>query len=57
LIELGFKEYADSFRAAGEPRLWPTLKKKRDGYGSDFGKWYQRFNRKYVTTESYSGPF
>ena len=51
LIELGFKEYVDSLRAAGEPRLWPALKKKRDGYGSDLGKWYQRFNRKFVTTE------
>jgi integrase len=51
LIDLGFKEYVDSLRAAGEPRLWPALKKKRDGYGSDLGKWYQRFNRKFVTTE------
>ncbi|MGZ8473460.1 MAG: site-specific integrase [Candidatus Deferrimicrobiaceae bacterium] len=52
LIELGFKEYVDSIRAAGEPRLWSALKKKkRDGYGSDLGKWYQRFNRKFVTTE------
>ena len=30
-------------------RLWGKLIKKRDGYSQDFGKWYQRFNRKYVT--------
>jgi integrase len=49
LLELGFKEYVDALRKKEESRLWPALKKKRDGYGMDFGKWFGRFNRIYVT--------
>jgi integrase len=52
LLELGFKQYVEGLRKKGEPRLWPALKKGRDGYGHAFGKWYQGFNRRYVTTEA-----
>ena len=49
LIELGLKEYVDTLRDSGKARLWENLTKGRDGYSHDLGKWYQRFNRKYVT--------
>lgn len=49
LIELGFLEYVKSLQARGAVQLWPNLKKKRDGYSQDFGKWYQRFNRREIT--------
>ena len=49
LIEIGFMRYVDELRRLNRPRLWGKLTKKRDGYSQDFGKWYQRFNRKYVT--------
>jgi integrase len=50
LLELGFKEYAEGLRGKGAVRLWPALRKGRDGYGHAFGKWFQGFNRRYVTT-------
>jgi len=52
LIELGFLEYVKTVQARGTVQLWPNLKKKRDGYAQDFGKWFQRFNRREVTKEA-----
>lgn len=55
LLDLGFGKYVDAMRRAtpekrkGVTRLWPNLKMKRGGFGDDFSKWYQRWNRKYVT--------
>jgi integrase len=49
LMDLGIKEYVEALRADGKVRLWENLKKKRDGYAQDFGRWFQRFNRRYVT--------
>ena len=49
LIELGFLQYVEKMRAQGESRLWPNLQRKREGYGQDFSRWYQRWNRRYVT--------
>ena len=49
LIRLGFLDYINGLMDTKQPRLWGKLTKKRDGYSQDFGKWYQRFNRKYVT--------
>ncbi|MFS8159545.1 MAG: tyrosine-type recombinase/integrase [Candidatus Roizmanbacteria bacterium] len=49
LVELGLIKYVDSQRASGKTRLWENLKKGRDGYSHDFGKWYQRFNRQEIT--------
>lgn len=45
LIDLGFLEYVKALQAKGAVRLWPNLKKGRDGYSHAFGKWYQGFNR------------
>jgi integrase len=47
LIELGFLKYVE---ALTHERLWPELKRGRDGYSDSFGKWYQRLNRGYVTS-------
>ncbi|MRR53306.1 MAG: site-specific integrase [Deltaproteobacteria bacterium] len=51
LITLGFLDYVEQIRVQGKPRLWENCILKRDGYSQDFGKWYQRFNRKYITQE------
>lgn len=48
LISLGFLKYCQSLK---HDRLWPNLKKGRDGYSSLFGKWFQRFNRQYITKD------
>lgn len=48
LIELGFLGYVES---VDHERLWPNLKKGRDGYSDAFGKWFQRFNRKVITED------
>lgn len=51
LVRLGLLEHVERMRAEGHPRLWMNLKCKRDGYSHDFSKWYQRFNRKYITQD------
>ncbi|MBT0652906.1 site-specific integrase [Geomobilimonas luticola] len=52
LLKDGLLEYVENMRKGGQVRLWPNLIKRRDGYSHDFGKWYQRFNRKYVTDDT-----
>lgn len=51
LLELGFMKYVENIRRSEIDRLWPNLIRKRDGYSHDFGKWFQRFNRKHVTKD------
>lgn len=52
LCELGFLEYVKKVREAGCPRLWMNLKRREaDGYGSAYGKVFQRFNRKHITAD------
>jgi integrase len=52
LIELGLIKYVESMRDAGQPRLWMNLSYIRlHGYTNTFGKWYQRYNRDYVTED------
>lgn len=51
LIELGLLEHVELMRDAGNERVWANLVCKRDGYGHDFGKWYQRFNRQHITRD------
>ena len=47
LIKLGFLKYVEKVK---HDRLWPELEKGRDGYSDAFGKWYQRLNRGYITS-------
>ncbi len=52
LIELGLIKYVDAMRNAENPRLWMNLSYIHlHGYTNTFGKWYQRFNREYVTDD------
>lgn len=52
VLGLGFISYVEELRAQKKPRLWMNLNRREaDGYGSAFGKWYQRFNRENVTTD------
>ena len=47
LIGLGFLKYVEKVK---HDRLWPELERGRDGYSDAFGKWYQRLNRGYITS-------
>ena len=49
LVRLGFLRYVEQLRQKNIKRLWGKLLRKRDGYSQDYGKLYQRFNRKYIT--------
>ena len=52
LIGLGLLEYVEQGRVGGRPRLWMNLQRRdADGYGSAYGKVFQRFNRKCITTD------
>ncbi len=50
LIRRGFLGYVEELRKQKQTRLWERLVNRRDGYSTDYGKWYQNFNRKYITT-------
>jgi integrase len=52
LIELGFIMYYQNMKESGHPRLWMNLSYIHlHGYTNTFGKWYQRYNRDYVTDD------
>lgn len=51
LVEIGFLEYVQQLRNSGSERLWPNLKRKRDGYSQSVGRWFQYHNRKHITTD------
>ena len=52
LIDLGLIEYVDNTRKLRVPRVWMNLTwMDVHGYSNGFGKWYQRFNRAYVTED------
>jgi len=39
-------------KSQNSERLWSNLNwRKEDGYGNAFGKWFQRFNRQYVSKD------
>ena len=43
LIKLGLVEFVDKLRKKGEVRLFPELKKGRDGYSQAASKWFTRY--------------
>jgi integrase len=47
LKDLKLLEHVDALKKAGEVQLFPELKKGRDGYGINVGRW---FNEKYKTS-------
>lgn len=52
VLNAGLLTYADALRAGGEVRLFPALyDHSLDGWSHAFGKWFQDFNRREITTE------
>jgi integrase len=52
LLHHGLIEYAEKARGIGHQRFWPHLTYSPTmGYSNKFGKWYQRFNRQYITQD------
>ncbi len=52
LLELGLLQHVEQAKASCEPRMWKNLTwMDIHGYSNNFGKWYQRFNREYVTDD------
>lgn len=49
IISAGFLSYVEKLRRDKVVRVWPNLTRKREKYSQDFGKWYGRYNRKYIT--------
>ena len=45
LQALGFIDYVESLRHKGESRLFPELKKGRDGYSQSASKWFSRLRK------------
>jgi integrase len=43
LIELGLIDYCAKLRKNGQVRLFPELKKERDGYSQTASKWFSRY--------------
>ena len=46
LLSLGFTEFVTRLKINNNERLFPELKKRRDGYAQDASKWFARFRRK-----------
>ncbi|MGW8159957.1 MAG: site-specific integrase [Desulfoprunum sp.] len=46
LIAFGIENYAATLRAKGEKRLFPELKKSRDGYSQGASKWFSRYRKR-----------
>jgi len=51
LIDIGFLDFVRKVKASGETRLFHQLKLHRGAYGHYTGKWFQIFNRKYVSKD------
>jgi integrase len=43
LLDLGIVRYADSLRKQGHVRLFPELRRKRDGYGQAVSGWFAKY--------------
>lgn len=52
LIDLGFLNFVSEQRYQGEERLFPELKKQRDGYGQAASKWFARYKKRMGITDS-----
>ena len=51
LLELGLLAHVEKLKKEGKPRLWMDLKLKREGYGQDVGRWFQRYGRKHISAD------
>ncbi len=46
ILDLGFLEFINSFN---HERVFKNLVRQRDGYAHNFTRWYDKYNRQYVT--------
>jgi len=51
LIALGLIEYVSHLRKDAQVRLFPELKKRRDGYSQDASKWFLRYRTRCGVTD------
>ncbi len=51
LLTLGFLEYVNRLRTAGETRLFPTMKKGKSTFADAAGKWYARHLKRVGLTD------
>ena len=51
LLNIGFVTHIEKLKEKGETRLFPELKKRRDGYGQDASKWFRRLRLELGITE------
>jgi len=51
LLEYGFREYLAFVRGNTTGRVFPRLRKHRDGYFAYLGRWFQKINREHVTKD------
>ena len=51
LHQLGLMDYIQTLTDKGETRLFPELKKGRDGYGQTASKWFGRYRKRCGITE------
>ncbi len=52
LLKLGFLDHVNFLKLAGQERIFPDLKKGRDGYGTVASKWFARYRARCGITES-----
>lgn len=52
LIELGLLDYISELNRRNEKRLFPELKKQRDGYSQAASKWFGRYRKRIGVTEA-----
>ncbi|MFC1581225.1 DUF6538 domain-containing protein, partial [Thermodesulfobacteriota bacterium] len=55
LEDLNFLSYVEALKAKGEQRLFPELKKSRDGYGRNVSRWFNESYKKKCGIESTDG--
>jgi len=49
LVSLGLLRYVEMLKSRQVERLWPRLKRGKNGYSSALANWYQTFNRAKIT--------
>jgi integrase len=53
LIDAGFISHYEQMKTQRQPRIWMNLSHiELHGYTNSIGKWYQRFNREYVSEDA-----
>jgi len=48
LVDLGFLDHVEDLRRQGEDRVWPNLRRNRDGYGKPISRWFALWRKKWL---------